>query len=99
MFRVAFRAEIDFFQQVISSGAWTTSAFEPILPVAPLNGLVEITRFYAVRGTDLLVLFAGPVRDALADKELSPRRRGRRKGPRAKRCPMAGAVFRRENKR
>ena len=39
MLRVAFRAEIDFFQQVISSGAWTTSAFEPILPVAPLTGL------------------------------------------------------------
>jgi hypothetical protein len=48
----------------ISPSARTACAFEPILPVAPLDGLVEIPRLYAVRGTDLLNLFFGPVRDA-----------------------------------
>jgi len=67
--RVALRAEIDFFQQVISSGARTACAIEPVLPVARIHWLVEIPRFYRVRATDLLNLFVGPVRDALADKE------------------------------
>ena len=60
--RVAHRAEIDFFQQVTSPGARTACALEPIRPVVPLDGLVEIARFYQVRGTDFLNLFVGSVR-------------------------------------
>src|SRR6478609_5786863 len=87
--RVALRAEIDPLESVISPGERTTCDVEPILPVAPLDGLVEIPRFDAVRGTDLLNLSVGAVRDALADKELSPRRRGRRKTPRTERKLIA----------
>ena len=54
-----------------------------------MDGLIEIPRFNAVRGTDLLNLLIGPVRDTLADKKFSPRRRGRRKAPRAKRKLIA----------
>jgi hypothetical protein len=50
--RIALRPEIDFFQQVIGPGARTTCDVEPILSVAPLDGLVEIPRFYQVRATD-----------------------------------------------
>ena len=42
-------------------------------------------RLDKVRGTDSLDLTFRPVRDALADKEFSPRRRGRRNPPQAKR--------------
>src|SRR6187549_3972905 len=87
--RVAVRAEIDPLEQVISLGKRPTCDVEPILPVTPLDGLVEIRRFNQVRGTDLLDFCVGPVRDALADKELSPRRRGWRKAPRAKRKLIA----------
>src|SRR6478609_5153996 len=87
--RVALRAEIDPLEQVISPSERTTCDVEPILPIAPLDWPVEIPRFDAVRGTDLLNLIIGPVRDAFADKELSPRRWGRRKAPRAKRKLIA----------
>jgi hypothetical protein len=52
----------------------------------------EISRFYRVPATDLLNLFVGSVRDALADKEFSPRWRGWRKHPRAKRKLIAIAL-------
>src|SRR6476620_10756005 len=87
--RVTLRADIDFFQQVISLSERTTRGVEPILPVTPLDGLVEISRFYAVRGTNLLNILVGPVRDALAVKEFSPRRRGWRNAPRAERKLIA----------
>src|SRR6478736_1976321 len=82
--RVALRAEIDFFEQVISPSERTACDVEPILPVTPLDGLIEIPRFNAMKGTDLFNFFVGPVRDALADKKFSPLRRGRRNAPRAK---------------
>src|SRR3954452_2086297 len=87
--RVALRAEIDPLEQVISPGERTTCDVEPILPVAPLDGHVEIRRFNQVRGTELLDFCVGPVRHALIDKELSPRRRGRRKTPRTERKLIA----------
>jgi hypothetical protein len=86
---VALRAKIDSLEQVISLGERTTCDVEPILPISPLDRLVEIPRRYAVKGTDLLNLLVGPVRDALTDKEFSPRGRGRRKAPRAKRKLIA----------
>src|SRR4051794_32870045 len=82
---IALRAKIDALKKVISPGERTTCDVEPILPVAPLDGLIKIGWFNAVRGTDLLNLFVGLVRDALADEEFSPLRRGRRKAPRAQR--------------
>ena len=88
--RVALRAEIHFFEQVkaLASGPPVMSNQSP--PVAPLDRLVEIPRFYAVRGADLLNLFVGPERDALADKEFSPGWLGSRYPlPRAKRKSIA----------
>ena len=42
---VALRAEIDSLEQMISPGERTTCDVEPILPVAPLDELVEIRGF------------------------------------------------------
>jgi len=70
---------------MISLGERTACDIKPILPVAPLDRLVEIRRFDAVRGTDLLHLYVGLVRDALTDKKFSPLRGRRRNAPRAKR--------------
>ena len=72
----ALRAEVDFSEQVISPSERTTLDLEPVLPVAHTHGLVDVSRLDEVRGTDFLDLTVGPVRDALADKEFSPRRRG-----------------------
>ena len=66
----------DLLEQVISPTEPTTFDVEPVLPVAHAHGLVEVPRLDQVRGTDFLDLTVGPVRDALADKEFSPRRRG-----------------------
>jgi hypothetical protein len=63
------RAEVDFLEQVISPSEGTTFGVEPILPVAPTHGLVEIFRFYQLRAADLLNFPVSPVRDALPDKE------------------------------
>ena len=75
---VALRAEIDSLEQMISPGERTTCDVEPILPVAPLDRLIKIPRFNAVRGTDLVDLLLGPVRHALADNKFSPLRSGRK---------------------
>jgi hypothetical protein len=45
-------------EQTVSPSERTTFDVEPVLPVAPLDRLIEISRFNAVRGADLLDLLA-----------------------------------------
>jgi len=90
--RAALRAEVDLLEQVISPSERTTLDLVPVLPVAHAHGLVEVPQLDEVRGTDFLDLTVGPVRDALADKEFSPRRWGWCNAPRTE-CKLVTLVW------